>query len=83
MLVGCIVVKIGGSQVANRPAYVAIGANMNSERDVLDKWVQTTEGANSTVSPPAGAAPAPSPCRPGKAPACPPGIASTSAATGG
>ena len=39
LLIDCIVVKIRGSQVANRPVYVAIGVNMDGERDVLGLWV--------------------------------------------
>jgi transposase-like protein len=44
LLIDCIVVKIRGSQVANRPVYVAIGVNMDGERDVLGLWVGPTGG---------------------------------------
>jgi putative transposase len=48
LLIDCIVVKIRGSQVANRPVYVAIGVNIDGERDVLGLWVGPSggEGAN-------------------------------------
>jgi transposase-like protein len=35
MLIDAIVVTVRGSQVANRPVYVAIGVNLDGERDVL------------------------------------------------
>ncbi len=38
VLIDCIVVKIRGSQVANRPVYVAIGVDMDGQRDVLGLW---------------------------------------------
>jgi len=44
LLIDAIVVKIRGSQVANRPVYVAIGVNMDGERDVLGLWVGPTGG---------------------------------------
>lgn len=44
VLIDCIVVKIRGSQVANRPVYVAIGVNMDGERDVLGMWVGPSGG---------------------------------------
>lgn len=44
LLIDCIVVKIRGSQVANRPVYVAIGVNMDGERDVLGLWVGPSGG---------------------------------------
>lgn len=44
VLIDCIVVKIRGSQVANRPVYVAIGVNMDGERDVLGLWVGPSGG---------------------------------------
>jgi transposase-like protein len=44
LLIDCIVVKIRGSQVANRPVYVAIGVNIDGERDVLGLWVGPSGG---------------------------------------
>ncbi len=35
VLIDAIVIKVRGSQVANRPVYVAIGVNLDGERDVL------------------------------------------------
>jgi putative transposase len=43
-LIDAIVVKIRDGQVANRPVYVAIGINMDGERDVLGMWVGPTGG---------------------------------------
>jgi transposase-like protein len=39
ILIDAIVVKIRDGQVANRPIYVAIGINLDGERDVLGLWV--------------------------------------------
>ncbi len=44
VLIDAIVIKIRGSQVANRPVYVAIGVNMDGERDVLGMWIGPTGG---------------------------------------
>jgi putative transposase len=44
VLIDAIVVKIRDGQVANRPVYVAIGINMDGERDVLGMWVGPTGG---------------------------------------
>ena len=44
MLIDAIVVKIRDGQVANRPIYVAMGVNMDGERDVLGMWVGPTGG---------------------------------------
>lgn len=44
LLIDAIVVKIRGSQVANRPVYVAIGVNVDGERDVLGLWVGPSGG---------------------------------------
>jgi putative transposase len=44
LLIDAIVVKIRGSQVANRPVYVAIGVNLEGERDVLGLWIGPTGG---------------------------------------
>jgi putative transposase len=39
VLIDAIVVKIRDGQVANRPIYVAMGINLDGERDVLGMWV--------------------------------------------
>jgi putative transposase len=39
ILIDAIVVKIRDGQVANRPIYVAMGINLDGERDVLGMWV--------------------------------------------
>jgi putative transposase len=39
LLIDAIVVKVRGTQVANRPVYVAIGVNLEGERDVLGLWL--------------------------------------------
>jgi transposase-like protein len=44
ILIDAIVVKIRDGQVANRPIYVALGVNMDGERDVLGMWVGPTGG---------------------------------------
>jgi transposase-like protein len=44
ILIDASVVKIRDGQVANRPIYVAMGVNMNGERDVLGMWVGPTGG---------------------------------------
>ena len=44
LLIDAIVVKVRDSQVANRPVYVAIGVNMDGERDVLGLWLGPTGG---------------------------------------
>jgi len=44
LLIDAIVVKIRDGQVANRPIYVAMGVNMDGERDVLGMWVGPTGG---------------------------------------
>jgi putative transposase len=43
-LIDAIVVKVRGSQVANRPVYVAIGVNLEGERDVLGLWLGPSGG---------------------------------------
>ena len=46
LLIDCLVIKVRGSQVANRPVYVAIGVNLDGERDVLGLgWAVGGEGA--------------------------------------
>src|SRR5581483_1223142 len=44
VLVDCLVIKVRGSQVANRPVYVAIGVNLDGERDVLGLWLGPVGG---------------------------------------
>jgi putative transposase len=44
LLIDAIVVKIRDGQVANRPIYVAMGVNLDGERDVLGMWVGPTGG---------------------------------------
>jgi putative transposase len=44
LLIDAIVVKIRDGQVANRPVYVAMGVNLDGERDVLGMWVGPTGG---------------------------------------
>jgi transposase-like protein len=44
ILIDAIVVKIRDGQVANRPMYVAMGVNLNGERDVLGMSVRPTGG---------------------------------------
>ena len=39
ILIDAITVKIRDGQVANRPIYVAMGVNLDGERDVLGLWV--------------------------------------------
>ncbi len=39
LLIDAIVIKVRDAQVANRPVYVAIGVNIDGERDVLGLWV--------------------------------------------
>src|ERR1700729_700232 len=44
LLIDAIVVKVRDSQVANRPVYVAIGVNLDGERDVLGLWLGPSGG---------------------------------------
>jgi transposase-like protein len=44
MLIDAIVIKVRGSQVANRPVYVAIGVDLDGQRDVLGLWLGPTGG---------------------------------------
>jgi len=44
LLIDCLVIKVRGSQVANRPVYVAIGVDLEGERDVLGLWLGPTGG---------------------------------------
>jgi putative transposase len=41
VLIDAIGVKIRDGQVANRPVYVAVGVNLEGQRDVLGMWVGT------------------------------------------
>ncbi|MGA8355155.1 MAG: IS256 family transposase, partial [Solirubrobacteraceae bacterium] len=52
LLIDAIVVKVRDSQVANRPVYVAIGVNLDGERDVLGLWLGPAggEGAKQWMS---------------------------------
>ena len=44
VLIDAIVIKVRDAQVANRPVYVAIGVNMDGQRDVLGLWLGPTGG---------------------------------------
>jgi putative transposase len=44
LLIDAIVIKVRGAQVANRPVYVAIGVNLDGERDVLGLWLGPSGG---------------------------------------
>ena len=44
VLIDAIVIKVRDTQVANRPVYVAIGVNLDGERDVLGMWIGPTGG---------------------------------------
>lgn len=44
MLIDAIVIKVRGSQVANRPVYVAIGVDLDGRRDVLGLWLGPSGG---------------------------------------
>jgi putative transposase len=44
LLIDAIVIQVRDSQVANRPVYVAIGVNLDGERDVLGLWLGPTGG---------------------------------------
>ena len=44
LLIDAIHVKIRDGQVANRPVHVAIGVNLEGERDVLGMWVGPSSG---------------------------------------
>jgi putative transposase len=39
-----------GGAVRNRACYVAVGVNLDGERDVLGLWFQATEGAKLWLS---------------------------------
>lgn len=44
ILIDAIVIKVRDAQVARRPVYVAIGVNLEGERDVLGLWLGPTGG---------------------------------------
>lgn len=44
ILIDALYVKIRDGQVGNRPIYVAMGVNMDGERDVLGMWIGPTGG---------------------------------------
>jgi transposase-like protein len=44
LLIDAITVKIRDGQVANRPVYVAMGVNLDGQRDVLGMWVGPAGG---------------------------------------
>ena len=44
VLIDAIVIKVRDTQVANRPVYVAIGVNLEGERDVLGLWMGPSGG---------------------------------------
>jgi putative transposase len=44
LVIDCLVIKVRGSQVANRPVYVAIGVNLEGDRDVLGLWLGPSGG---------------------------------------
>jgi putative transposase len=44
VLIDAIMIKVRDAQVANRPVYVAIGVNLDGERDVLGMWLGPTGG---------------------------------------
>jgi putative transposase len=50
VLIDAIVVKIRDGQVANRPVYVAMGINLDGQRDVLGMWVGPTGGEGAKFS---------------------------------
>lgn len=46
LLIDCIYIKIRDGAVANKPVYIAVGINLDGDRDVLGMWVGTGgEGA--------------------------------------
>ena len=44
VLIDAIVIKVRDTRVANRPVHVAIGVNLDGERDVLGLWMGPTGG---------------------------------------
>jgi putative transposase len=53
LFLDCLIVKIrDGGAVRNRACYVAVGVNLDGERDVLGLWFQAAEGAKFWLSVP-------------------------------
>jgi putative transposase len=51
LFLDCLIVKIrDGGAVRNRACYVAVGVNLDGERDVLGLWFQAAEGAKFWLS---------------------------------
>lgn len=51
VMIDAIVLKIRDGAVANRPVYIAVGINLEGERDVLGMWVGTGgEGAKTWMA---------------------------------
>jgi len=44
VLIDAVVIKVRDTQVANRPVYVAIGVDVDGERDVLGLWIGPSGG---------------------------------------
>lgn len=44
VLIDAIVIKVRDAQVANRPVYVAVGVNLDGDRDVLGLWLGPSGG---------------------------------------
>ena len=44
VLIDAVVIKVRDTQVANRPVYVAIGVDLDGERDVLGLWIGPSGG---------------------------------------
>lgn len=44
VLIDAIVIKVRDAQVANRPVYVAVGVNLDCDRDVLGLWLGPSGG---------------------------------------
>ncbi|MCL4144740.1 UNVERIFIED_CONTAM: hypothetical protein GTU68_056343 [Idotea baltica] len=44
LLIDAIVIKVRDAQVANRPVYVAVGVDLEGQRDVLGLWLGPTGG---------------------------------------
>ncbi|MEY9963320.1 transposase-like protein [Streptacidiphilus sp. MAP12-16] len=50
-LTDCIYIKIRDGAVANKPVYIAVGMNLEGERDVLGMWVGSGgEGAKTWMT---------------------------------
>ena len=52
LLIDAIVIKVSDSQVANRPVYVAIGVNLEGQRDVLGYGLDRPVGREPNSGPP-------------------------------